>query len=268
MNYIKHLTGFFDRIIQDTNLNPTHISLYIALFQFWNVNRFKNPISITREEVMHISKICSKATYHKCMRELNEKKYIKYMPSFNPFKGSMVILINFSEDPKPIQKRTDSRKKNELALNKQETSGKTGTEQALVSSINNINKTNIENDINLVEPSAHFQMHVAFSNYEKNKMGKNQHFDKLSSAEKNKPALDQIKIYFEQQNFPEIEAQKFFNYFASNGWLVGGKTPMVDWKASAQNWILNADKFNVAKPKTNRAKHLNSATNKNYTEPL
>lgn len=169
MNYIKHLTGFFDKIIQDPNLNPTHISLYMALFQFWNVNRFKNPISITREEVMHISKICSKATYHKCMRELNEKKYIKYMPSFNPFKGSMVILFDFSEDLQPVQKKVNSNPKNEQVLNRQETSIETGTEQALVSSINNINKTN---NSNLGEPSPHFQMHVAFSNYEKKQNGR------------------------------------------------------------------------------------------------
>ena len=57
MNYIKHLTGFFDKIVQDFDLNPTHISLYLALFQFWNLNRFQNPISITRDEVMRISKI-------------------------------------------------------------------------------------------------------------------------------------------------------------------------------------------------------------------
>tara|TARA_R110002126_G_scaffold158107_1_gene305535 strand:+ start:295 stop:612 length:318 start_codon:yes stop_codon:yes gene_type:complete len=104
MNYTKHLTGFFDRTIQDQNLNPTHISLYIALFQYWNVNYFQNPISITREEVMLISKIYSTATYHKCMRELNEKGYIKYEPSFNPFKGSMVILFNFSEDQNQFKK--------------------------------------------------------------------------------------------------------------------------------------------------------------------
>jgi hypothetical protein len=276
MNYIKHLTGFFDKIIQDTNLNPTHISLYIALFQFWNVNRFKNPISITREEVMHISKICSKATYHKCMRELNEKKYIKYMPSFNPFKGSMVILFDFSEDLQPIQKKVNSNPKNEQELNRQATSIETGTEQALVSSIKNINKTNISNNLNLGEPSPHFQMHVAFSNFQKNKMEENNQKKSLVTSsdssrpqsEGEKPAIEEIKTYFEEQNFPEIEAQKFFNYFSSNGWLVGGKTPMVDWKASAQNWILNADKFNVGKSKTNRAKHLNTPGNKNYTEPL
>lgn len=259
MNYIKHLTGFFDRIIQDPNLNPTHISLYMALFQFWNVNRFKNPISITREEVMHISKICSKATYHKCMRELNEKKYIKYMPSFNPFKGSMVVLFNFSEDPKPVQKRVNSNPKNnaknEQALNKQETACETSTEQALVPSINYINKTNISNNLNLDEPSPHFKMHVAFSNYEKNKKGKVH------------PTFDDIKTYFNQQNFPEIEAQKFFNYFSSNGWLVGGKTPMVSWTAAAENWMLNANKFNPNE-KPIRAKHLNTTTEKNYSEPL
>ena len=147
MNYIKHLTGFFDRIVQDRSLNPTHISLYVSLFQFWNVNRFQNPISITRDEVMRISKICSKATYHKCMRELNEKGYIKYEPSFNPFKGSMVILFNFSEDLKPVQKRASKIEKilpnTGQVLNKHQTSDETSTEQALVPSINNINKTNI-----------------------------------------------------------------------------------------------------------------------------
>ena len=30
-----------------------------------------------------------------------------------------------------------------------------------------------------------------------------------------------------------MEADKFYNYFSSNGWLVGGKTPMKDWRAAA-----------------------------------
>src|SRR4030095_2590764 len=112
MNYIKHLTGFFDRVIQDDSLNPTHISLYISIFQFWNINRFQNPISITRDEVMRISKICSKATYHKCMREMHEKGFLKYEPSYNPYRGSLVHLINFAPDLKPIQKK--NRKKTKI----------------------------------------------------------------------------------------------------------------------------------------------------------
>ena len=60
---------------------------------------------------------------------------------------------------------------------------------------------------------------------------------------------------------------KFFNYFSSNGWLVGGKTPMVNWQAAAQNWILNAPKF-ISNEQPNRAKHLNTGTDKDYSEPL
>ena len=84
------------------------------------------------------------------------------------------------------------------------------------------------------------------------------------------PNLQEIKTYFHENNFPEREAQKFFNYFSSNGWLVGGKTPMVDWQASAQNWILNSINFNYntyTTPSQHR-QNLNTTTDKNYAEPL
>ena len=112
MHYIKHLTGFFEKVVQDKTLNPTHVSLYIALFQFWNCNRFKNPISISRDEVMRISKICSKATYHKCMRELHEKGYVIYEPSYNPFRGSLVRMVNLSSELKPLRKKEVTQLKN------------------------------------------------------------------------------------------------------------------------------------------------------------
>lgn len=262
MNYIKHLTGFFDRIIQDHDLNPTHISLYIALFQFWNLNRFQNPISITRDEVMRISKICSKATYHKCMRELSAKEYIDYEPSFNPFRGSLVFLYNFSEDLKPVQKRVGKTKKStpiaEQVVNKQQTASKTSSgtssEQALVSSINNINITNIENGSNLEELPPILNAEVII-------------FKDNSPIKKSNPVFKQVQSYFLEQHFPEIEAQKFFNHFTSNGWRVGGKTPMVVWTAAAQNWMLNANKFEP-KSSTPKANHLNIPNFKNYGEPL
>ena len=95
MNYIRHLTGFYDKIQQDERLNPTHISLYLALFQFWNLNHFQNPISISRNEMMRLSKISAFGTYHKCIKELQTFGYIEYIPSFNPYKGSLVNLYNF-----------------------------------------------------------------------------------------------------------------------------------------------------------------------------
>ncbi|MBC7847738.1 MAG: transcriptional regulator [Flavobacterium sp.] len=322
MNYIKHLTGFFDRIIPDRSLNPTHVSLYIALFQSWNVNRFINPISITRDEVMRICKISSKATYHKCMRDLNDKGYVKYEPSFNPYKGSMVFLFDFSDYLKPVQKRASSTEKilskKEQVLDKQRTSNDTSTgtstEQALVSSINNTNitnKSNISKIENLGEQAKKFEeinnSDLKNKNLEKEKSSVKKEKEEMQNensaftnsdeiqlknswqkssakkeekeschpelvevlySQKSNPTIENVKSYFLEQNFPELEANKFFNYFSSIGWLVGGKTPMVDWKAAANNWMLNAPNFISNEKPPDRAKHLNTGTDKDYSEPL
>jgi hypothetical protein len=278
MNYIKHLTGFFEKVAVDKTLNPTHVSLYIALFQFWNCNRFKSPISISRDEVMRISKISSKATYHKCLKNLHSLGYINYEPSYNPFKGSHVYLFNFSEDLKPFPK-SERKPKNEpvfkhvteQVIDKSCTSSETSTEQALVSYINNTNLSNSTNDLKIVN----------LEEQAKNVITKNEAISEIHSSdlkeekssakkEKEKPSIEEIKTYFQEQNFPEQEAQKFFNYFKSVGWLVGGKTPMIDWQAAAQNWMLNSTNFkhNTDTTPTNRAKQLNTTTNKDYSQPL
>jgi hypothetical protein len=128
MNYIKHLNGVFLQFSKDNRLNPTHISLYIGLFQLWNYTRFAEEFYINREEVMKISKIGSNTTYHRCIKELSHWKYILYSPSHNPYKGSKVKLFNFSTSDKQGLYL-------EYPIN----------EQALVSNIN-INKHNINNN--------------------------------------------------------------------------------------------------------------------------
>ena len=275
MNYIKHLTGFFEKVAIDKTLNPTHVSLYIALFQFWNCNRFKNPISINRDEVMRISKISSKATYHKCLKNLHSLGYINYEPSYNPFKGSHVILFNFSEELKPLPK-SERKPKNEplielvseQALNKSCTSSETGTEQALVPSINYINNTNILNDKNVSNLEKHTKNFEEINNSNLENENSKEEKSSAKKEEKSQPTIEEVKIYFQENNFPEQEAQKFFNYFKSVGWLVGGKTPMVDWQAAAQNWMINAPKFISNAEQPNRAKQLNTTTDKDYSEPL
>jgi hypothetical protein len=288
MNYVKHLTGFFEKVAIDKTLNPTHVSLYVALFQFWNCNRFKNPISISRDEVMRISKISSKGTYHKCLKNLHSLGYINYEPSYNPFKGSIVYLLNFSDNLKPvtkIDKKATSKNEqpigqlNGVVMDKLCTStgtgSRTGSEQALVSYINNTNITNnknIKNSLNLDEQEKKIEDDNGFlknetAEKEKKLREKKKDFFVTSCAVE-KPTIENVKAYFHQQNFPEIEANKFFNYFSSVGWLVGGKTPMVNWQAAAQNWLLNAPKFSEPHNISTRAKKLNADTEKDYSEPL
>jgi len=283
MNYIKHLTGFFDKVANDRQLNPTHISLYMSLFQFWNCNRFKNPISISRDEVMRISKISSKATYHKCLKALHAQGYIKYEPSYNPFKGSHVFLFNFADDLKPLSKSERNASSNfepvvKQVLNKLQTGSETSTEQVteqvLVPYINNTNITNnlnIENSLNLDEPDKIIEkINSDFKNHDEQKEKKLREKKKLdfvipSAVEE--PKLEEVLNYFKQQNFPELEANKFFNYFKSIGWLVGGKTPMADWQAAARNWMLNAPKF-ISHERTDGTRQLDTSAGKDYSEPL
>ena len=157
MNYIKHLTGFFEKVSADYDLNPTHISLYMAIFQLWNQNRFQNPISISRDELMRISKIASTATYHKCMKDLTEREYVIYKPSFNPFKGSILEVCNLDFYTKPVPKKElkkrSTKSKNdqvieqvdeqltEQVLNKHQTSSK---HVPYINIINNTNSINLD----------------------------------------------------------------------------------------------------------------------------
>ncbi|UAM98845.1 MULTISPECIES: transcriptional regulator [Polaribacter] len=258
MNYIKHLTGFFDKVINDHTLNPTHISLYIALFQFWNCNRFRNPISISRDEVMRISKISSKATYHKCLKNLHALGYLRYEPSYNPYKGSMVYMFNFSENLKPKKKSF-----NKQVKDKQETSNLPTTEQAEVSYINYTNSINNIKSLKEGEQSRNLELENLVEISKQKKL--------RQKNKRNVPILEEVMKYFQEQNFPEIEANKFFNYFSSNGWLVGGKTPMKNWKAAAKNWMLNSVKYsnngNSSKAVI-QPQNLNTAIDKNYSEPL
>ena len=81
------------------------------------------------------------------------------------------------------------------------------------------------------------------------------------------PDWELVMAFFKDKQIPLVEAEKFYNHFQSNGWLVGGKSKMKDWKAAARNWILNSNKFQgtTATPQPN---HLHTPNFKNYAEPL
>jgi hypothetical protein len=81
-----------ENLLQDQRLHSSHISLFFALFLLWQQNLYKNPINVTRARLMGISKIGSKATYHKCIKQLNAFGYINYLPTYNSFIGTTVEI--------------------------------------------------------------------------------------------------------------------------------------------------------------------------------
>jgi hypothetical protein len=152
MNYIRHLSGFFNKVSADERLNPTHVSLYVSLFQFWNACRFHNPISISRQEAMNVSKISSKVTYHKCIRELHLFGYLRYEPSYNPFKGSLVYLFDFQTGTELANKinRTKIETGSELVANSNHTKIGSGAVQVLIPYINNSNNSKQKTIVNAI----------------------------------------------------------------------------------------------------------------------
>jgi hypothetical protein len=237
----------------------------MSLFQAWNINRFVNPISISRSEMMGVSKICSKATYHKVMKDLDKMGFIKYEPSYNPFRGSAVHLVNLeSEEVQKVNRRyTKKQTSGELAVNGYRTKKQESTVLLNEPYINSINIVN----------NKHGKQHAhddPSSDFDK---PKNAEEKKKSSAKRKREdstmplpgAVEEVKAFFIQQNSTDIEAEKFFNYFQSNGWKVGGRAPMKDWQAAARNWMLNINKFNPEKIKHGS---LHVSTNKDYSEPL
>lgn len=283
VNFIKHLLGISESFIADERLSPLHISLYYALFHSWNLSKFQLPISISRHDIMRACKIGSANTYTKCLKELDEWNYIKYIPSHNPYKGSQIHMYNFN---KTINNASD------ISINKtsdktgKKTTAKTNVKEVIpsINTLNNTNKVNKQNKNKEHEPTrkksnskSSLVVTKLFVNQtaagKRKKVAPKKEKDLKPSpsgrAREGRPLLQQIQHYFAIKQWPAIEAEKFFNYYQSNGWLVGGKTPMRSWKACASNWILNSEKFKKSPSPLGRAgAGLNATTEKNYNEPL
>jgi hypothetical protein len=303
VNYIRHLTGFFERAAKDHRLNPTHISLYMSIFQLWNVNRFKNPISLSRSELMELSKVSSKTTYHKCMKELQQLGYLRYDPSYHPLRGSWVHLFDFNG-----VKESDQSKNcpgTGLVLDKQwtgdgqvvyQSASETDDSKRFPSPLNmykhskhsklsfrqpakNLkNKKREKNEIADEKNNFSFELekippvHSSNSNSAANTAAEN-FFTAPSevSFEKIPESKTQVIQFFLESGYDESHAVKFFLYNSATGWKIAGKSPIENWRAAALSWMLNPQNNNKngksIKPETN-ADRLHTISDKNYSEPL
>jgi hypothetical protein len=89
---MEQLSRFFIAAQKDIRIRPTHILLYLAVFECWNQNEFQNSVFMSRRKIMHLTKIHSIAIYHKYMSELHEFGYFIYEPSYRPKEGSRVWM--------------------------------------------------------------------------------------------------------------------------------------------------------------------------------
>jgi hypothetical protein len=255
INYIKHLQAVHNRFLEDERLNPWHISLYYALFHNWNFNQFSNEFQIVRVIIMKEAKIGSANTYTKCLKELSEWGYIHYSPSYNPYKSSVVSIITFD---------TSTDKGSDKGCNKgtNKSSDKGGVtdvrplikhNKTNINYINNINSNSIELDNTQNEKNENFVF----------KKKKNVSKKVETNTPKN---LEEVEAYFLQKEKPKSEANKFFNFYEANGWMVG-KNKMKNWRAAANNWMANIGKYNNNNQKE-KPNYLHVEQDKDYSIPL
>jgi hypothetical protein len=84
---------YFKKLSEDYRIGAAHISLFTALYFKWSRCKFSERFRVLRAEMMKLSKIDSKSTYHKHLRDLIEYGYIEYEPCYEPGVGSEVRMV-------------------------------------------------------------------------------------------------------------------------------------------------------------------------------
>ena len=82
---------------------------------------------------------------------------------------------------------------------------------------------------------------------------------------------NEVLEFFKIKKWPALEGEKFYNHYQGIGWKIGGKTKIVDWRATACNWMLKAEELKNTKTSTalvQKRDNLHIITDKTYDEPL
>lgn len=291
MNYIRHLNAFFSVVRCDKRLTSSHVSLYMALFQYWNFNRFQNPFPVYRDTMMQLSKIGSKNTYHKCIKELHLASYIVYHPAVSKYQPVKISIIRLDTKlieskyqqldmftpnlPSPLPPSPDGEGRGEVGVGSPnmlspnvpnptpaspDTSPKNGTVY-----VPNLTDTSTVNGTTQVPKMGHYiKLNIIKERetpthkiFERNKKIQNA-VNNLAHVPKSIPVdFKEVEAFFQLNNYPKTEAKKFFNHYKAIGWKIQGVAPIEDWNALVEKWMENAKKWNKEEQATSKDKPQN-----------
>ncbi|MBT1686186.1 hypothetical protein [Dawidia soli] len=308
MNYIYLIRDWMQVMREDDRTKTQHFALYMTLFQEWNYKFFRNPITLNRENIMAQARIGTVNFYIKTMKELAEWAYIRYEPSYDPRQGSRVYLHVFRDgddngasigsdnggdipgdtggdngdhngtdigDRNGGRTASDRGDHNGSSIGDRN-GGDNGRETLYKTNTNTTNKLNSINSYGTSNENSNFVNDRGADPYAQ-ATGTGNHFRKKETSGgrgagrgHDIPAsVQEAQEYFLAQQSTTDEAEKFCNHYQANGWLMGGRTPIQDWRAQARNWIKNAIKFTHENRSTQQPKPgpLNNGP-KNYGEPF
>ncbi|SHN44008.1 hypothetical protein [Chitinophaga sp. CF418] len=243
INFIRHLNAFYTLVHEHERLRANDISLYMALFQLWNLEHFPESLIINRSLVVKLCKIGSLHTYTECLKRLHNFGFLTYEPSESLFSRSVIKML-------PLEKNESSKHvKNDTHMGGNKDPGKGGSiNTQTVSNLTHFNNKQINNLIN------------------ESKTARPQ---KESKDKIEVPELAEICTYFLAAAQSEKEAALFYFHYKAIGWTISG-TPILDWTAAAEKWISRIPSFknNTIANTTSTTGGLRSEEDKRYDEPF
>ena len=94
----------------------------------------------------------------------------------------------------------------------------------------------------------------------------------INIKKKNKPKSEKEVIdFFRSKKWKAVEGQKFFHHYQSIGWKKGGVTPLTDWQAAAESWVLRGMELralDVPPVRMRNQDNLKITKAKHYDKPL
>ncbi len=94
--YLPLLKGFYEAVAEDASLSISGSCLYLCFLYLYLRKDGSDFLLVNRVEVERYTRF-SRTTYYKSLKELQDRGYIQYTPSYNHFLGSMVRFYGFPE---------------------------------------------------------------------------------------------------------------------------------------------------------------------------
>jgi hypothetical protein len=246
VNYIKHLNTAMSNFYKGgRRLHVTHMALYAALFHIWNLHHFQPEFPVIREDAMGFSRIGSRNTYLRCLKELHNCGLITYIPGIDVNNPAMISMTLWSDEGELLFDNSVDR----VIFN---TGGKNY-------GVRKERGTQPE-----IEHRAGSKESPSYKQYINNVKQERVNGLTLKKKEIKIPSQEEVEGYFNTNGLPQTEARKFFFYYQARGWSVKG-SPIQDWESAARKWMLNTGLLSNEAATPGKL-HVNQ--NKRYDIPL
>ncbi len=246
INFIRHFNAFYTLVHEHERLRANDISLYMALFQLWNLEHFPVSLIVSRRVVMKLCKIGSLHTYTQCLKRLHNFGLLTYEPSEEIFSRSVVKMLPLEKSGSHKHAKNDT----DMCSNKDPGKG-SSFDTASVSKLLYLNNKQINNFIN------------------ESKTARPQKKSKDKVEVPAAPELSEVRTYFRAAAQSEKEAELFYYHYKAIGWTMSG-VQILDWTAAAEKWIsrIPSIKNKTIENTTSTTGGLRSDENKRYDEPI